>query len=101
MERDRQLDPLCFAYWLQGYFEISKVSSDDSLNGTQVQIIRDHLDLVFNKVTPVRIGLNGADLVKKLEPEIKKSVLDEVNKSVTMKCNNMEEMSFCASSVID
>lgn len=40
-----------FTYWLQGYFEIS---GTNELNSTQVQIIKDHLDLVFNKVTPVR-----------------------------------------------
>lgn len=41
-----------FAYWLQGYFEISGSSS---LSDTQVQIIKDHLDLVFKKVTPNRL----------------------------------------------
>lgn len=44
-----------FAYWLQGYFEIS---GNSTLSDTQVQIIKDHLDLVFNKVTPVRIKLD-------------------------------------------
>ena len=40
-----------FAYWLMGYFEISDAKK---LDETQVQIIKDHLDLVFNKVTPDR-----------------------------------------------
>jgi hypothetical protein len=40
-----------FAYWLTGFFEISDAKK---LDETQVQIIKDHLDLVFNKVTPDR-----------------------------------------------
>lgn len=40
-----------FTYWLNGFFEISDT---DILNENQVRIIRDHLDLVFNKVTPNR-----------------------------------------------
>ena len=40
-----------FAYWIQGYFEIS---GNSTLSDTQVQIIKDHLALVFNKVTPKR-----------------------------------------------
>lgn len=39
-----------FVYWLQGYFEISK---DKTLDESQIQIIKDHLSLVFNKVTPI------------------------------------------------
>jgi len=40
-----------FTYWLQGYFEIS---DSKMLSSRQTQIIKDHLDLVFNKVTPDR-----------------------------------------------
>jgi hypothetical protein len=40
-----------FTYWLQGFLEISDAKK---LNEKQVQIIKDHLDLVFNKVTPDR-----------------------------------------------
>lgn len=40
-----------FAYWLQGYFEIE---NPKSLNEEQTQVIKDHLDLVFTKVTPKR-----------------------------------------------
>lgn len=45
------MTPEQFTYWLQGFFEISDT---DSLTNKQVQIIRDHLNLVFNKVTPDR-----------------------------------------------
>ena len=38
-----------FCYWLNGIFELSK---DDNLTTEQVKIIKDHLALVFNKVTP-------------------------------------------------
>lgn len=44
-----------FIYWLNGYFEIS---NSDKLSKEQVQIIRDHLKLCLNKVTPNRTILN-------------------------------------------
>ena len=40
-----------FCYWLQGFFELSE---DKKLTPKQVEIIKDHLQLVFNKVTPDR-----------------------------------------------
>lgn len=45
------MSPESFTYWLQGYFEIS---DSNNLSPQQVQIIRDHLALVFEKVTPDR-----------------------------------------------
>lgn len=42
------MTPENFTYWLQGYFEISP---SNCLMPEQVEIIKDHLDLVFNKVT--------------------------------------------------
>jgi hypothetical protein len=41
-------DPKSFCCWLQGYFELG----GENLSPQQVQIIKDHLALVFNKVTP-------------------------------------------------
>ncbi len=40
-----------FAYWLQGYFELTP----DGLgfSAEQVKVVKDHLQLVFQKVTPV------------------------------------------------
>lgn len=38
-----------FAYWLQGMFE---VINPKTLNSKQLQVIKDHLALVFTKVTP-------------------------------------------------
>lgn len=40
-----------FAYWLQGYAELNATPP----SAEQWQSIRDHLALVFNKVTPQRI----------------------------------------------
>lgn len=37
-----------FAYWLQGYFEISET---DTLTERQVGMIKEHLQLVFIKLT--------------------------------------------------
>lgn len=46
------MDAQQFTFWLHGFFEIS---DSKTLNETQVQIIKDHLDLVFDKVTPKRV----------------------------------------------
>jgi len=43
------MTPEQFVYWLQGFFEIQESTT---LSRKQVQIINDHLQLVFNKVTP-------------------------------------------------
>lgn len=46
-----------FAYWLKGFFELQ---NPHSLTGLQVQKIKDHLDLVFDKKTPDRdLGGDG------------------------------------------
>ena len=45
------MDTNSFAWWLHGYFEISE---SNTLSEKQVQVIKDHLDLCFNKVTPDR-----------------------------------------------
>lgn len=52
-----------FVYWLQGFFEISQ---EEKLSKKQVQIIRDHLELVLKKETPNRTleDLKFPDLAK-------------------------------------
>lgn len=40
-----------FAYWLKGFMEVAQ---PQTLNSTQIQIIQDHLKLVFDKQTPER-----------------------------------------------
>lgn len=39
-----------FVYWMQGFFELSNSAY---LDERQTKIIKDHLQLVFKKVTPV------------------------------------------------
>ncbi len=46
-----------FAYWLQGYFELT--DSGQQMSAQQVQIIKDHLNLVFTKVTPNYVPLTS------------------------------------------
>ena len=41
-----------FCYWLQGYFELGQASE---LNTNQVQVVKDHLKLVFKKETPTYV----------------------------------------------
>jgi hypothetical protein len=45
------LEPLNFCYWLQGFFELA---GTNNLTETQVEVIKDHLKLVFRKETPDR-----------------------------------------------
>lgn len=66
------MESINFTYWLQGFFEIS---DSKTLNEKQVQIIKDHLDLVFTKVTPDRNGM-----VKKNDLTIEK-IKNEFNKA--------------------
>ena len=56
-----------FAYWLQGYLELRE--DDEPLTAKQVQIIKDHLALVFTKTTPER----KAEPVKE-EPDVWPSI---------------------------
>ena len=43
-----------FVYWLQGAIEMNPDMLEKGMTSEQVQTIQDHLDLVFNKVTPDR-----------------------------------------------
>ena len=45
------MSPENFCFWLQGYFEIG---GGDTLSPNQVQVVKDHLGLVFKKETPDR-----------------------------------------------
>lgn len=40
-----------FTYWLQGFVELQ---DSDSISDKQWAMIKDHLKLVFDKITPVR-----------------------------------------------
>lgn len=45
-----------FCYWLQGFIEISNPQLIDE---SEIDIIKDHLQLVFNKVTPDRSKIDN------------------------------------------
>jgi len=49
--------PENFCFWLQGYLELATAGDIcDDLTDEQVKCIKDHLALVFAKVTPDRVG---------------------------------------------
>ena len=50
-----------FVYWLQGFFEISR---EKSLDESQTKIIKEHLALVFMKITKEKLD----DDLKKMIP---------------------------------
>ena len=50
------MNPQEFSYWLKGFFELT---DQKTLNETQVQIIKEHLDLVFTKETFTTMGTAG------------------------------------------
>jgi len=43
-----------FAYWLKGALELNPEMLEKGMTPEQVQTMKDHLDLVFNKITPDR-----------------------------------------------
>lgn len=45
------MTPEQFTYWLRGFLELS---NSEEFSKEQVQKIKDHLNLVFTKVTPER-----------------------------------------------
>jgi hypothetical protein len=45
------MEPRDFCYWLKGYLELEKPIWLDT---PRLRIVSDHLELVFNKVTPDR-----------------------------------------------
>lgn len=62
-----------FAIWLQGYFEISNAKT---LNEKQTQIIKDHLALLFEKVTPDRTDSTNQDVWEELKKAAEKADKD-------------------------
>ena len=46
------MTPEQFVYWLQGFAEVNQKAPNDA----QWTIIKDHLELVFKKETPLRVG---------------------------------------------
>lgn len=52
-----------FAFWLNGALELNPEMLEKGMTPTQVKIIKDHLDLVFNKVTPDRFEKEKEELI--------------------------------------
>jgi hypothetical protein len=48
------MTPENFCYWLQGFMEIQEPTT---IGADKVQVIKDHLQLVFKKETPTYRGL--------------------------------------------
>lgn len=72
------MEAIAFCYWLQGFMEMQ---DPKELNCVQTQMIKDHLNLVFDKVTP---NLNSMpEGFKKLE--IKP---DSKRKKITLKSSD-------------
>jgi len=46
------MTPETFAFWLQGFVELQE---SDNISEKQWLVIKDHLKLVFEKVTPERL----------------------------------------------
>lgn len=66
---EKNMNERDFCYWLQGYVELSKM---DTFGQEQVQIIKDHLDLVFKKVTPTY----DDDTLERLNRELSPAYVD-------------------------
>jgi len=48
MPLDSTMTPRDFCYWFQGFIELSR---DGQLDGTQLELVKQHLQLVFTKET--------------------------------------------------
>lgn len=57
------MNEIQFCYWLKGFFELTEV---ESLSDNQVIMIKNHLNLVFNKVTP---SLEGTEFLTHLKKD--------------------------------
>lgn len=62
-----------FIYWLNGFLELA---NPNTLNSTQVQIIKDHINLVMKKETPDRIHP-----LRKSDDEKRESLVEGLLKS--------------------
>lgn len=73
------MTPEQFTYWLQGFFELGETKT---LSERQIMVIKDHLSLVFEKVTPDRTE-NKTEEQKpdnKETPNITKVMIDTADK---------------------
>lgn len=55
-----------FCRWLQGFFELT--DDDQTLSQRQINIVKDHLALVFEKKTPDRKLAVGLSRISRSDP---------------------------------
>lgn len=55
-----------FTYWLQGFFELS--DENVTLSQRQIKIIKDHLNLMFDKETPDYTKEGGDEVITSSPP---------------------------------
>lgn len=68
------MDSNSFVFWLNGFLELSDAKS---LDERQTQIVKDHLKLVFDKVTPNRSYCAPPDLCVQYINDAKKCSYEE------------------------
>jgi hypothetical protein len=69
------MSPEQFTFWLQGFFELT---DSNKLSANQVKMIKEHLGLVFSKVTPP------------LEQKPKQSELDKILEKASKEFNEIK-----------
>jgi len=81
------MTPENFCYWLQGYFEINAAYLAQGLDAAQTEMIREHLQLVFDKqTTPLKIDIDGRKVLQDLGMDFQleqKKIMDE---KIRMNC---------------
>lgn len=81
-----------FLYWLQGFFKIGQHGGANPLingmNADQVNEIYNHLQLVFNKVTPnvvhnpigsVQVTCRGTSILDNIKQDLRNEVKEQIN----------------------
>ena len=84
------MTPEQFVYWLQGFVE---VANPMVISAQQFQVIKDHLKLVFCKVTPER-----SELVEHQTPDVDlQQIFDELRRgnSGTIGPDPLKDVVFC------
>ncbi len=71
------MSPEQFTFWLQGFFELT---DSNKLSANQVKMIKEHLGLVFNKVTPPLEQKPKPGAFDKILEEIKKNTEDKIKR---------------------
>jgi hypothetical protein len=71
-----------FVYWLNGYLELT---GETSLSPAQVQIVKDHLNLVLDKKTPSRELKQTPPPFRPLDPNQKMCLLDGISIDPSLK----------------